>query len=205
MTSDLRCDYMIEPLGVDNPEPELSWKLISKAKDKYQSAYRILVSSDIEKLNNDIGDLWDSGKVISSDETAIDYGGKELSTGDECFWKVMAWDEKGVKSKWSKAAKWSMGLIADDAWDATWIGFDQPRVDANDMYVKEDLDYLLVPPRYLRKEFAIDKPVSRAMLYVSALGNYKMSINGKEASMVNGSRFMKPVSPFVIPVDTRFK
>jgi alpha-L-rhamnosidase len=163
-------------LGVDNSVPQLSWKLTGSGQGRCQSAYRVLVSSGIVKLKKGVGDLWDSGKVESFDETAIAYGGTGLSSGVECFWKVMVWDEKGKASRWSKPAKWSMGL---DEWTAAWIGFDKPRIDAEIAYKKDKLDYLLVPPRYLRKEFSIDRKVKRATLYASALGNYQMSINGK--------------------------
>jgi len=170
---------MVDPSGIDNAMPQLSWKLESSRKDQSQTSYRILVASDAAKLKKNIGDLWDSGKVESSDETGVVYGGKLLTFGAECFWKVVVWDQDGKPSKWSKAAKWSMGPAGADEWQSAWIGFDKPRAIAEDKHKNEKLDYLLVPPRFLRKEFYVAKPVRRAMLYVSALGNYEMSINGK--------------------------
>ncbi len=38
----------------------------------------------------------------------------------------------------------------------------------------------LIPPAYLRKDFSIKGPVKRAMLYASALGDYRMHINGQQ-------------------------
>ena len=40
----------------------------------------------------------------------------------------------------------------------------------------------------MRKEFRVGKPVKRATLYASALGNYEMSINGKSV----GDDFFAP-------------
>ena len=179
VTSDLRCEYMDNPLGIDNSMPQLSWKLQSGQRDQSQTAYRILVASDAAKLKKNIGDLWDSGKVASSDETGVVYDGNPLAFGAECFWKVMVWDQDDKAGQWSRASKWSMGVLGADQWDIAWIGFDKPRIDAESVHKIEKLDYLLVPPRFLRKEFRVDKPVKRATLYVSALGNYEMSINGR--------------------------
>jgi len=186
--SSLRCEYMENPLGIDNKSPQLSWKLTSSGKDQTQTAYRILVASDAAELDKNVGDLWDSGKVDSSDETGVKYSGTPLVSGQMCFWKVMVWDRDGKQSKWSKPAYWSMGLLNTQDWKAVWIGFDRPRIDAESNYAKKKLPYLLVPPRFLRKEFTVDKPVSRATLYASALGNYKMSINGDEV----GNEYFTP-------------
>ena len=176
---DLRCEYMENPLGIDNRTPQLSWKLKSAGNDQTQTAYHILVASNAARLKKNTGDLWDSGKVDSSNETGVVYSGTSLVSGQACFWKVMVWDKDGKKSKWSKDSMWSMGLLDDRDWTAAWIGYDQPRVDAEAGYEKDKRSLLLVPARFLRKEFSIDKSVKRATLYASALGNYKMHMNGK--------------------------
>lgn len=191
--SNLRCEYMTDPLGIDNSNPELSWFLKSFKKDQGQAAYRILVASEAAKLKKNIGDLWDSGKVTCDDTTGIVYSGKELSSGMECFWKVMVWGKSAKQGGWSRSAKWTMGLLDSQQWKGAWIGFDKPRVDAEKIFnakkqAKEKNNYLLVSPRFLRKEFRVGKPVKRATLYASALGNYEMSINGKSV----GDDFFAP-------------
>ena len=55
------------------------------------------------------------------------------------------------------------------------IGFDQLRVDAE----KAQSDPVITGARYLRKEFCLDKKISRAVLCASALGIYVMRINGQ--------------------------
>lgn len=164
----LHCDYMGNPLGIDNSTPLLQWQLLSNGKGKSQSAYRIIVSSDLSLLNNDQGDYWDSGKILSS-ESLINYKGKQLPSNTQLYWKVMVWDEKGIPSDWSNAANWSMGLLNPADWQAEWIG------EREDIYPDSTLTF---PAPYFRKEFVVAKPIKKAVAYVCGLGFYEMYFNG---------------------------
>ena len=101
----LRCEYIENPLGIDNSTPQLSWKLKSDGKDQTQTAYHILIASDPAKLKKNIGDLWDSGKIISNNETCIVYAGTPLASGMVCHWKVKVWDQDDKEGKWSRVGK----------------------------------------------------------------------------------------------------
>ncbi|WP_186804781.1 glycoside hydrolase family 78 protein [Limihaloglobus sulfuriphilus] len=184
----LRCQYMKNPLGIENPAPELSWKIQEDSENLFQGAYRILAASTPDILLKDEGDLWDSGKVESDKTYAIKYGGKPLESGGECFWKVMLWDGSGKPGSWSETAYWSAGLLNKSDWKAGWIGYDKPRAQAEKQFKDKNLDYLLVPARLLRKEFTLSKTPRRAVLYASALGNYEMHINGRRV----GEDFFAP-------------
>ena len=83
--TDLRCNYRTNPLGIDSLEPQLSWKLDANSTNVRQRAYRVLVASSQEKLDADDGDLWDSRRKISSDETSCVYADRDLSSGMPCF------------------------------------------------------------------------------------------------------------------------
>src|SRR5208283_271645 len=72
---DLRCDYAVNPLGVDSANPRLFWKLESGARGRLQTAYQILVASSEKNLAQDKGDLWDSGKVDLDETIQIPYAG----------------------------------------------------------------------------------------------------------------------------------
>ena len=124
----LRCEYLTDPLGIDVRHPRLSWKLesgdLKPERGVRQSAYQILAASSEELLQKDVGDLWDSGKVVSDETAQIVYGGKPLQTGEQVFWKVRAWDQNDQTTPWSEPAKWSMGLLKDSDWKAEWIGLD---------------------------------------------------------------------------------
>jgi len=106
---DLRCEYLQSPLGLDEPHPRLTWRLESSERREKQTAYQIAVASGPSKLGSP--DLWDSGKVSSSQTVNIVYSGKPLTSCQLCFWKVKVWNKDGQPCAWSETAKWSMGLL----------------------------------------------------------------------------------------------
>src|SRR5438552_19136098 len=55
--SNLRCEYLVNPLGIDMPHPRLSWELESHEDNQFQTAYEILVASNERKLRANLGDL----------------------------------------------------------------------------------------------------------------------------------------------------
>src|ERR1017187_986169 len=65
--SRLQCQYLQDPLGVDTPHPQLRWLVQSSRQRVRQAAYQVLVATSPELLAKDRGDLWDSGRVKSSD------------------------------------------------------------------------------------------------------------------------------------------
>jgi len=75
-----RCEYRVNPLGIDVTAPRLSWIVKSGERGQKQTAYQVLVASDEAALQRDLGDLWDSGQVQSDETTAIVYAGKPLSS-----------------------------------------------------------------------------------------------------------------------------
>ena len=123
--NNLRCEYHNNPLGIDITSPRLSWITQSDNRGWKQSAYQILVASSQENLDQDRGDLWDSGKVEANQSIQIPYAGKPLLSHGQCFWKVKVWDQNGAASPWSQTATWSMGLLNEADWQAQWIGHDK--------------------------------------------------------------------------------
>jgi alpha-L-rhamnosidase len=168
-----RCEYLDNPLAVAVEKPRLSWELVPStpaARNLAQSAYRILVADSPAALESGRGTLWDSGKVTSAATGQIEYGGTPLSARQRAYWQVQAWDENGKPSAWSKPAMWAMGIA--DWGDARWIG------DANPAPAE---GFEPLPAPMLRRDFTHAGKPARATLYVSALGLYEASINGKKA------------------------
>lgn len=173
----LRTEYLRNPLGIDSPSPRVQWQLASNERGQRQSAYHILVASSLKKLAAGEADLWDSGKVASDASIQIAYAGKPLLSGRECYWKVQVWNQDGKVSRWSEPAKWSMGLLKPEDWQAQWISY---RDTAS---LHKDRNSLFLPPaRHYRKDFAATKSVKRATVYVSALGLVDVHLNGKQVT-----------------------
>ena len=168
----LRCEYLVNPLGIDAVKPRLSWVVKSSSHSQKQTAYQIIVSSSPEKLKKDQGDIWDTKKVSGDETICLIYNGKPLQSGKQYFWKTKVWNKNNMPSQWSEPAVWSMGLLSLDDWEAKWISRKKTEQ-------KQKEGGLFLPPAaYLRKEFSITKPVKRAVVYASALGFYELHING---------------------------
>jgi alpha-L-rhamnosidase len=120
--TNLRCEYLVDPLGIDQTSPRLSWMLESSHRGDRQTAYQVVVASSPELLTKDQGDLWDSGKVNSDESAHVVYAGKPLDSRQACYWKVRVWSPlNGAASAWSENAKWTIGLLHPTDWQAKWI------------------------------------------------------------------------------------
>lgn len=120
----LRCENRLDPLGIDVLQPRLSWTLISKERGQVQTAYHIQAASKLDLLKDGQADLWDSGRVESSQTFGIVYAGRKLQSGMDCWWRVRVWAKDGRPSDWSRPARWTMGLLEPTDWSAQWIGLD---------------------------------------------------------------------------------
>eukprot|EP01035_Chromulina_nebulosa_P009827 gene9827-13257_t len=168
----LRCEMLQNPEGIDVTKPRLSWEIVSDIRTVEQTNYQVIVSSSVEKLAANEGDLWDSQKLGFSNSIHVVYSGKNLKSRAECYWKVKVWTNKG-ESEWSEPAHWSMGLINYVDWKGRWIGLDKLSP-----WDKEVLNARL-SARYFRKDFAAKAPVKKAKVYIMGLGLYELFINGK--------------------------
>src|ERR1035438_5803085 len=62
----LRVDDLAAPLGIDDPAPHFSWQLKDPARGAKQTGFEVLVASRAELLQQGNADVWDSGRVESS-------------------------------------------------------------------------------------------------------------------------------------------
>jgi alpha-L-rhamnosidase len=106
--------------------------------------------------------LFDSGSVISSASSQI-YAGKALTSSLHAYWKVRVHDQAGLISAWSEPSEFTVGLLSAPDWGAQWISA------------------AAVLPIF-RHEFAVTKPVTRALLSVCGLGQYEVRVNGANVS-----------------------
>ncbi|HMP81383.1 MAG TPA: family 78 glycoside hydrolase catalytic domain [Verrucomicrobiota bacterium] len=175
--SNLRCEYLVNPLGLDEFAPRLSWTIESNRRGARQTAYHLRVASSAEQLAAKASDLWDSGRVESNQTTHIAYTGQPLKSRDACHWCVEIWDEAGNSAK-SEPALWTMGLLEKSDWSATWIA-------AHPEIIKRDPEAITPTltepgtPALFRREFDVPSPIKRAMLYASARGIFELRANGQ--------------------------
>lgn len=133
------------------------------------TAYRVLVASSLKALERDEGDAWDSGIVSSSRSSHIGYQGAALRSGQRLYWKARVWDERGESSDWSIAATWTMGLLARNEWEGYWIGYPSGKKPTREAPN---------PVAYLRRAFVNTGQVRRATVHATALGVYRLFLNG---------------------------
>lgn len=167
--SDLRCNARVNPLGTGDASPNLSWKLIATDPDYRglrQVSYRVRIASQPEILA-DSPDLWDSGDIASDQSVGVAYAGKPLSSGERAYWNVSVTNETGETAT-SETAFWEAGLLNRADWEpARWIGGELvggPRTT--------------VPLPYLRRTFTLDSVPANVRLNITALGLYRVYING---------------------------
>ncbi len=125
----LRTEHLSEPLGIGERAPHFDWRLEAidaNARGLSERSYRVLVATDLTTLAGDRGNLWDSGDVVSSETTEIEYRGKPLSSNQRAVWKVRVVDADGNPSAWSEPASFTTGLFDARDWNGKWIGFDAP-------------------------------------------------------------------------------
>jgi len=167
----LECEYLENPLGIDVVTNPLCPAAQTGQNNFRQKAYRILIATDKTKLEDNVGDLWDTDKMLSEQSNQIVYKGAELKPRQKVFWKVRIWDENNNASKWSEIATWEMGLINDSDWKAKWIGkIDERKPKAGQKN----------PAPYFRKIFTVENNIENARAYITGLGYYELYINGKK-------------------------
>jgi len=177
-----RVEGLQNPLGLDAQQPRLSWvplARIATGRGLAQTAYRVIVASDATKLAAGLGDVWDSGKVMSAQTTGIVYGGPALDSTRSYFWKVMVWDGAGRQSMWSEAARWTMGILHADEWKAQWVAAtpDGPKAELA-REIMGPMAEKAAPLPVFRHDFPVAKAVRQAIVHVSGLGQYELHVNG---------------------------
>ena len=162
----LRCEYKVDPIGIDATQPRLSWELRSDERGVAQTAYQVQVAEGGSSWREE-AILWDTGKVVSDRSIHVPYEGRALESGRRYSWRVRVWDDDGRASEWSAPAYWEMGLLRPEGWQARWIAAD----------TEEDVSKPQPAPM-LRTTFTIDGTVQSARAYVTSLGLYELEING---------------------------
>ncbi|MFI5663261.1 family 78 glycoside hydrolase catalytic domain [Streptomyces sp. NPDC051684] len=172
----LTTEHRVDPLGTDAARPRFGWRIGSHKRGLAQGAYRIRVASSAARLTR--ADVWDSGRVKSSDSVAVRYDGPELKPSTSYFWSVTAWDTTGREVGISPAARFETALLSSDGvtrWDgAQWIGMKGKKPNS-------------AGAPLLRGQATLRKGrIREARLYVTALGVYEAYVNGERVTVPEG-------------------
>lgn len=140
--------------------PTFGWLVNDADYNEVQTAYQIIVTDEV--TNNTV---WDSDKVVSSNQSYVKYDGNELDDGHPYSWKVKTWDKDGAESPYSDNAYFSTG-IKNDNWDASWIS--SGKTGANHYW-------------HARYEKSLDstKTVASIMAYFAGVHDYELNVNGE--------------------------
>ncbi|WP_439482798.1 sulfatase-like hydrolase/transferase [Cyclobacterium plantarum] len=119
----LHVEMIRKPSGLvlKDRTPEFGWQVPEGLV--FQSAYQVLVSSTVEKSEQNIGDVWDSGKVQGSKSFNIAYEGPDLKENTDYFWKVRLWDGDNRTGRYAQNQAFRVG--GDGGYLTTANGFMQ--------------------------------------------------------------------------------
>lgn len=109
----LSIEFIREPemVSILDKTPEFSWLVPAAAFE--QKAYQILVSSSMELAAKNIGDVWNSGYVSSSNSNNINFEGNGLKSNTRYFWKVRIYDQANRLSDYSETQSFKTGELGE--------------------------------------------------------------------------------------------
>ena len=195
--SDLRCDSLIQPLGIDSANPTFSWTLEDSTDGARQSAYRVEVFSHVPNSGAATPDQWDSGHIATAVSNGVSYAGLKLQPSKRYFWRVQVWDKDGQPYPPSKTSWWETGLLDQSAWKAKWIGYESPELhslrSSGALWITNH-ETKVAPDQHtihdFRMPFRLEKTIRSVVLYTTGQDTV--------AAWVNGATVMsaQPLSPW---------
>ena len=160
--TNLKCDYLVNPVGIDNVHPGFTWQIADADKGVFQKAYQIVVGTDSSGVASRKGNAWQTNKIDSAGNLVV-YQGKALEPFTRYYWKVAV--QLNNKQITSSVQSFETGMLSVSDWKGAWIS------DGEDINVK--------PAPYFRKTFDASKTVKSARAYIAAAGLYELYINGQ--------------------------
>ncbi len=189
------CENKVNPIGVPLQNLHFSWEITAKENGEYQTAYQLVMASSKENLHKNKFDVYQSNIIQSEQSILINYNGNALLPVQTYFWKVRVWDKHYKPSAWSNSQRITTGLFTQNDWSgAQWIGYENLPDSMRVVPGKADTNLLgnkclqqpVIP--LFRKNFTIRKKIKSALLFITGLGQYEASLNGKKI----GNAFLSP-------------
>ena len=181
----LQTEHRTQPLDIDVAAPRFAWQSDARTPDWMQQAYQIQVSTDEQALRSGKADVWDSGRIASSDSINIAYAGTALHSETRYYWTVRVWDNKGA-SEVSAPTWFETGMLVPSDWKSQWIY----RSDPTTAHVLSMVRWLWLPgadagyvkPHTIaefRYVLHLDAQPLHASLHVLARGGFTATVNGE--------------------------
>ena len=161
----LKTEYLVNPIGLDNPNPRFTWQMADTRIGAKQTAYRILVNTDSIALAQGKAVQWNTGWLKTSISLKI-YTGALLKPFTKYYWRVDIADKNNIKSAKVKIASFEMGMMDGKSWKGSWIA--------------DNENTKLKPAPYFRKIFETNKKIKSARAYIASGGLYELSLNGEK-------------------------
>ena len=159
--ADVRFEHHRNPLGVGESRPRLSWMVGTNVAGWRQAGY------EIEAYGSD-GRLFGRTDRVESDQSVlVPWPFPPLLSRERLTVRVRVWGVDAHLSAWSALYPVEAGLLQADDWSAQFI----TPAWAEDISRPQ-------PCPLVRCEFDVHPGVTRARLYVTALGVYEAQLNG---------------------------
>jgi alpha-L-rhamnosidase len=160
----LRVDDVVNPVGTE-AAPYFGWLVNDPDANEIQTRYQILVATNSSNLDANIGDVWDSGAVVSRSQNHVVFAGLPLIADTKYFWKIRTWDKDGNVGAFSATATFVAGLLVNADWSgASWI--------KRNTSVTDDYTY------YRMSTNLPAKTVQRATVFITSVHKYALYVNG---------------------------
>jgi len=185
-------EYQEKPLTLGSEDFRMSWQIQASGNAIMQEAYEL---EFYQMENSQRTLLWNSGKVTDNNSQLLPYTGPGLKPLQKYAWRVRVWDNQGNITDWSKLQEfWTE---PEESWlDARWVGAitradsrlpEGRRFEGNSVNRNPEskalwaaTDPLSKKSLYLRKAMQMEKPIEEALVYISGLGHYELSLNGQK-------------------------
>ena len=108
--TDLRCERLVDPIGVGTARPRLTWRLEADASETevVQQGWQVQLDGG-----------WDTGRVEGWRQQ-VTYDGPVLGSRTSARWRVRAWTSAG-ETGWSDWTTFETGILDPTEWAATMI------------------------------------------------------------------------------------
>lgn len=197
----LTVEYIRDPsfVKVKDPSPEFGWNVPQAAVS--QSAYQVLVSSSLDNIKNNKGDVWNSGSVRGSNSSNVSFKGNKLVPGKKYYWKVRIWDENNRLSRYSKSQIFQVSSPDDELTTANYYQIE--RIKPTKIVEKSDGIYFVNfgKAAFANLEFDYKSPANDTLIVRLGEDLKDGQINRKPIGNIR----YKEIKVAVTPDQTRYK